>query len=117
MWAKAQKSADRMKTLSAKAAYSKAANQKLAETKRKLDGVNAKIGSAVSMGQIDATEQLKRAQHAVDLILLSAEQRIEELRKSGEHEWTACADDVDSAWEDLSQSVKRLVARFSDMAK
>ena len=106
-----------MKTLSAKAAYSKAAGRKLAETKRKLDGVNAKIKNALSIGHIDASEQLKRAQHAVELNLLSAEQRIGELRKSDEHEWTACADDVDSAWEDLSQSVKKLVARFSDMAK
>ena len=117
MRAQPEKNADRMKTLSAKAAYSKAANRKLAETKRKLDGVNAKIRNAVSIGQIDATEHLKRAQHAVNLNLLSAERRIEELRKSGENAWTTCADDVDSAWEDLSQSVKKLVARFSDMAK
>ena len=117
MWAQPEKSADRMKTLSAKAAYSKAANRKLAETKRKLDGVNAKIRNAISTGQIDATETLEHAQQAVATNLASAEQRIVELRKSGEHAWEARADDVETAWEDLSQSVKKLVARFSDMAK
>ena len=106
-----------MKTLSAKAAYSIAASRKLAETKTKLDGVNAKIKNAISIGQIDATETLKHAQQAVASNLASAEQRIDELRKSGEHKWEARVDDVDSAWEDLSQSVKKLVARFSDMAK
>ena len=106
-----------MKTPSAKAAYLKAANRKLADTKKKLDGVNARIRNAVLIGQIDATEQLQRAQQAVDLNLLSAEQRIEELRKSDELLWELCADDVNSAWEDLSHSVKKLVARFADMAK
>ena len=109
--------ADRVKTLSAKAACSKAANRKLADTKRILAGVNSKIRDAVSIGRIDATERFKRAQHAVDLNLWSAEQRIEDLRKADEQSWEAYADDVDSAWEDLSQSVKKLVARFSDMAK
>ena len=117
MQTQAETDADRVKTLSAKAAYLKAANRKLADTKRVLAGVNAKIRNAVSIGRIDPTERFKRAQHAVDLMFLSAEQRIEELRKADEHSWEACADDVDSAWEDLSQSVKKLVARFSDMAK
>ncbi len=104
--------ADRVRALSANAA-----NRKLADTKRKLGGVSAKIRNAVSIGRIDSTEQLRLTQHAVELDLLSAEQRIEELRKSDELSWEARADEVDSAWEDLSQSVKKLVARFSDMAK
>ena len=104
-------------TLSAKAVCSMAANRKLADTKRTLAGVNSKIGNAVSTGRIDGTKPLKLAQHAVDLNLLSLEQRIDELRKADAQSWEACADDVDSAWEYLSQSVKKLVARFSDMAK
>ena len=73
-----------MKTLSAKAACSKAANKRLADTKRTLAGVNLRLANAVSIGRIDATEQLKRAQHAVDLNLLSVEQRIDELEKADE---------------------------------
>ena len=117
MRAQVEADAGHAKALAAKAACSKAANRKLADTKRILAGANSKIGNAVSTGRIDATGQFKRAQRAVDLNLLSVGQRIEELRKADQQSWEACANDVDSAWEDLSQSVKKLVARFSDMAE
>ena len=110
-----EEDAGRVKTLSAKAAYLKAANRKLADTTRILAGVNSRIRNAVSTGRIDATDQFKRAQHAVELNLLSVEQHIDELRKADEQSWEACADAIDSAWEHLSQSLKQLVARFSDL--
>lgn len=109
--------ADSVKLQSTKAAYSKAAHKKLMETRTKLAGVSAKIRNAVATGRIDSTDQLRRAQHAVDLNLATAEARIEQLRKSAGDNWEDLARDVDTAWEDLSQSVKMLVARFSDQSK
>lgn len=107
----------RKRTISAKAAYSKAAHKKLAETKTKLAGVHAKIRNAIATGRVETSEQLRQAQHAVDENLATAEARVEILRKSGEDTWEAVKDDVDTAWEDLSQSVKKLVARFADGSK
>jgi len=107
----------RVRKLATKAAYSKGASEKLVKTRTRLVAVSAKIRNAVAAGRIDATDQLRRAQHAVDLNLATAEERIEKLRKSGEENWEARARDVDTAWEDLSQSVKKLVASFSDIAR
>ncbi|MDH3351786.1 MAG: hypothetical protein OEM60_06935 [Gammaproteobacteria bacterium] len=102
------------RTLSAKAAYSKAAHKKLAETRLKLAGVNAKIGNAIATGRIDSSAQLSQAQRGVDQDLATAEALVDKLRKSGEDAWERARDDVDNAWEDLSQSVKKLVAIFTD---
>lgn len=107
----------RVKKLATKAAYSKVAHEKLVETRTKLAGVKAKIRNAIAIGRIDATVQLKNAQRAVDLNLATAEARIEQLRKAGEDNWETLASDVDTAWEDLSKSIKKLVDRFSDIAK
>lgn len=104
-------------SISAKAAYSKAAHRKLFESRAKLDGARAKIKNAVATGRIEASEQLEHAQQAVESNLHSAEVRLERLRKSGEEDWEALRDDIDSAWEDLSRSIKKLVDRFSDGAR
>jgi predicted nucleic acid-binding Zn-ribbon protein len=100
--------------LSAKVAYSKSAQKKLAETRSKLAAVNAQIRSAMIAGQIDASEKLEQSQRAVDVNLAEAEAKIERLRKSDEDTWEAVQLEIETAWEDLSHSVKKLVARFSD---
>lgn len=102
------------KSVSLKAAYSRTAHRKLSETKARLAGVSAKINNAVRAGRIEGSEQLERAQHAVDANIANVEARLEQLRKSSDCNWEELRADVDTAWEDLSQSVKKLVARFSD---
>lgn len=104
-------------TVSTKAAYSRAAKKKLDETKAKLIGVNAKIRNAIATGQIDASEQLGHARRAVDMNLATVETQVEQLRKSGEDAWVGIKDDIETAWEDLSQSIKKLVARFTDASE
>jgi len=107
----------RRNSISAKAAYSKAAQKRLIDSKTRLDGVKAKIRNAVTTGRIDSSEQLKRAQLAVEANLKTAEARLERLRKSGEENWEDHRVDMDTAWEDLAQSIKKLVTRFSDGSK
>ncbi len=80
----------------------------------KLLGVKARIRSATIAGDIVANRQLEDAQRAVDANLVAAESSLERLRKSGHDVWEDLASDVDTSWEDLSQSIKRLVAGYSE---
>lgn len=100
--------------MSAKAAYSRAAQKKLNDSKTKLDIVRARLKNAVAAGRVESNERLVRAQYAVDANLAAAEARVERLRKSGEDGWEELKNDIDTAWEDLSRSINNLVARFSD---
>ncbi|MDH3442200.1 MAG: hypothetical protein OEM63_15690 [Gammaproteobacteria bacterium] len=101
------------KALSAKAAYSKAAQRKLAETKATLAGVNAKIMCSISSGNMEQNGQLERARRAIEVSLAIAEVRLDQLRKSGDDDWETVRIEVESAWEDLSRSIQRLVSTIS----
>ena len=100
--------------LSTKAAYLKAAHHKLAETREKIDGVNASIVSAISNGRIEPNGRLETARRAIEVSVAIAEVRLDQLEKSGEDEWQAVSVEVESAWEDVSRSISRLVSSIAD---
>jgi hypothetical protein len=104
-------------SIAEKAAYSRAAQKRLSGAEIRLAGVKARIRSATIAGHIAATLQLREAQRAVDANLEAAKTSLERLRKSGDTVWKEHARDVDTAWEHLSQSIKRLVAGYSDGKK
>ena len=108
------KASIRSKSIASKAAYSRSTGKKLAETKAKLEGINAKVRNAVATGKIDASEQLWLAQHAVEVNLATAQDQLSRLRKSGEGSWEDLKKDVEDSWEHLSRSIKNLADRFSD---
>ncbi len=112
--AQGHRKTDQLKSVSAKAAYSKAAGKKLAEYRKKLGGAIEKIRSAVAAGRIDANNQLREAQRGAEANLAAAEEHLVNLRKSSEETWVDLTDDVENAWEDLSKSIKMLVAKYSD---
>lgn len=102
------------KSLSAKAAYLKAAHHKLAETREKVAGINANIISSISNGGIAPNGRLETARRAIEVSFAIAEVRLDQLRKSGEDEWEAVSVEVESAWEDVSRSISRLVSSIAD---
>lgn len=104
------------RAISAKADYSKLARKKLVDSRAKLCGINAAIDQAISTGRLKPSSRLERAQQAMELNLTAAETRLEALQKSGEGEWEELRDRVDDAWEDLSRSIKKLVALLADAA-
>lgn len=97
-----------------KAAYSRAAEIRLAEAAARMAQVEATIRSELLAGHIELTRPLQEAQRAVDANLEAVRSRLEQLRQSGDEEWKEHARGVDTAWEHLSQSIKRLVIGYSD---
>ncbi len=104
----------RKTSIAEKAAYSRAAQKKLTEAEIRLGGVKARIRSATLAGQLVATRQLEDAQRAVDANLAAVHAGLQRLRKSGDAEWKEHARNLDTAWEHLSGSIKRLVSGYSD---
>ena len=103
--------------LSKKITYSRSAQKRLAEARTKLARLQANIGSSTIAGRVRETKQLVLAQRAVEANLAAAECSVEKLRKSGEDSWESLIDEVDTTWEDLSLSIKKLVGRYSDCLK
>jgi hypothetical protein len=103
-----------VRSVSAKAAYSKAARKKVVESRAKLDGVTAAIKHAVATGKLGSGDKLECAQRAMEARLAAAEARLEALRKSGEEEWEELKDELEDAWDDLSRSINKVVDRIKD---
>lgn len=106
--------AARKSSIAKKAAYSRAAQKRLSVLETRLFGVNARIRSAKTAGHIVASQQLEDAQRAVEANLVAVKAALECLRKSGEATWNDHARDFDTAWENLSLSINRLVAGYSE---
>jgi hypothetical protein len=103
-----------VRSLTAKAAYSRAARKKLVEFKAKLYGVRDAIKHEIATGCLQSSDKMECEQRALDIRLATAESRLKALQKSREDEWEPLRDDLDSAWEDLSRSINKLVARIKD---
>lgn len=103
-----------IRSVSAKAAYSKAARKKLIESRAKLDGINAAIKHSIATGNLGSSDKLECAQRAMEVRLATAEARLETLQKSSEEGWEQLRGELENAWEDLSHSITKLVARIND---
>ena len=103
-----------VRSVSAKAAYSRNARKRLVETKAKLYDVRAATKRAISAGSIKSSKKLACLQEAMDTRLAAAESQLEALQKSGEEEWEQLRDELETAWEDVSQLISKLVARIKD---
>lgn len=104
----------RKSSIAKKTEYSRAAQKRLSVLETRLFGVNDRIRSAKTAGHIVANQQLDDAQRAVEANLVAVKASLERLRKSGEAAWNDHARDVDTAWENLSLSINRLVASYAD---
>jgi len=103
--------------MSAKAARSKAARNKLVESKAKLNSIRAAIKQATTAGRLRPSEQLQRALDAMEINFEAAETQLRVLQKSGEDDWENECVKLDGAWENLARSIAMLVARFSDESR
>lgn len=107
-------SSPQVKSVSAKAAYSKAARKKLLESKAKHDGMKSAIRRAITMGNLRSSNKLELAQEAIEARIAEAESRLELLRKSSDDGWEEHKKELENAWEDLSHSINTLVSRIKD---
>lgn len=97
---------------SVKLAYIRAVEAELAEKTVKLQFVKRKIQLAARSGRIDVSAALRNAERQADGALAAMQERLARLKSAADGPWQESRRGTDLALEDLSQSVKKLVARF-----
>jgi len=85
---------------------------RLAEKKATLRFVKRKIKLANESGRIHASDQLLKAEHQADCCVADLRKQLDQLEGADDQSWERLRYQVDVAWDDLSQSVRKIVARF-----
>ena len=104
----------RARALAAKTTECRDAHRRFNATSMRLAGVRAKIRNALRTGRLAPSNQLEAAQRAVDANLKAVARSLDRLHKAGDVEWEIQRTALETTWEDLYRSVKRLVAVMDD---
>ncbi len=95
-----------------KKAYIRGVELKLAEKQETLRFVKRKIKLATKSGRIHASDQLLKAEHQADSCAVALREQLDQLESIDDQSWQRLRFQVDTAWDDFSQSIKKIVARF-----
>ena len=94
-------------------AYIRSVEKKLAEKRTAIDLVKRKVDRAVASGRIARSEQLGNAERQAASCLSAVENWVTRLTADSDADWEESRIKTDIAVEDLSNSVKQIVARFT----
>lgn len=94
-------------------AYIRSVEKKLAEKRTALGLVKRKVDRAVASGRIARSDQLVNAERQADSCLLAVENWVTRLSADPDTDWGRLRFKTDIAMEELSNSVKQMVARFT----
>jgi hypothetical protein len=95
-----------------KKAYMRNIRAKLAEKNARLRHIKRKIQKAMESRQIEPSEQLLKAQYRADSSIKVLQERLDLLGIADHKSWETLRFDVDMAWDELSQAIKIIIARF-----
>lgn len=96
-----------------RSAYVRSVKEKLAERRASLELVKRKVYRAVAAGRIARSDQIVNAERQANGCLLAVENWITRLSSDPDDDWEDSRFSTDIALEELSQSVKQMVARFT----
>lgn len=96
-----------------KTAYICSVKKKLADRRTVLELVKRKVGRAVASRRIVRSDQLTNAERRADSCVSVVESCIEHLSSTSESKWDDSRFKTDIALDELSTSVKQMVARFT----
>jgi len=96
-----------------RSAYVRSVKEKLAEKRATLELVKRKVNRAAVAGRIARSEQIVNAERQANVALLVVENWIARLSSGLDEDWEDLRFSTDVALEELSQSVKQMVARFT----
>lgn len=93
--------------------YMDLASAKLIEIKEKAHIVETKLLNEIADGKRFDCEQLQRSKQQVEHFMSTAQQKLDDLQAAEGEQWEMAKDAFNSAWEDVAQSMRQAVARFS----
>ena len=96
-----------------KSRYSREADAKFLESAAKLAVLNAKIESGVADGILELSAQLTNVQNQAETHLAAVKRRLKRLKDAEDDSWQGEKRSLEDGWEELSRSIKNIVARIS----
>jgi len=75
--------------------------------------VKSRVARAADRHRIDVSEQLRNAEKRADCAMATMTERLKDLQDADDQNIEDLKRDIDLAWEDLANSIKNVVARFS----
>lgn len=94
-------------------AYVKTLEARLSAKSAQLAYVKSRVARAADRHRIEVSEQLVNAERSADSAMATMTERVKNLHDADDETWEDLRHDIDLAWEDLAQSIRRVVARFS----
>ena len=85
---------------------------KLLEKQDRLSFIKHKVRHASESQRIEVSEQLLRAEQHADSSVEALRAQLELLQNANDDSWPARRFEVEVAWDELSQAIKKVVARF-----
>lgn len=96
-----------------KMTYVKTLEGRLSEKRIQLAYVKSRVARAADRHGNEVSEQLVNAERSADSAMARMTERLKNLHDADDETWEGLRRDIDLAWEDLAQSIRKVVARFS----
>ena len=96
-----------------KLAYVQSLEARLSAKAAQLAYVKSRVARAADRHRIDVSEQLRNAVKRADWAMATMTGRLRDLQDADDQNIEDLKRDIDRAWEDLANSIKNVVARFS----
>jgi len=97
---------------SEKNAFVRSIEVKLIEKRARLNYIKGKIQKASDLRQISVSEQLRRAELSADSSIDLLQAKLDVLETADDDSWPTRRSEVEAAWDEVSQAIKKIVARF-----
>jgi len=96
-----------------KMAYVKTLEARLSAKSAQLAYVKSRVARAADRHRIEVSEQLANAERSADSAMATMTEQLKNLHDADDEAWEDLRYDINLAWEDLAQSIRKIVARFS----
>jgi hypothetical protein len=97
----------------ARSTYLKLAEARLVEIQAKATIIDLKSKNEIAAGQSCVIDQITRSNTQVEQFMATARQKLNDLNSADDANWEAARDAFNSAWEDVSQAIRKAVSRFT----
>lgn len=93
-------------------AFVRSIEVKLIEKRARLSYIKGKIKKASESHKISVSEQLHRAELSADSSIEELRAKLDLLETADDDSWPTRRIEVEAAWDEVSQAIKKIVARF-----
>lgn len=101
-----------MPSSTCRSTYLAMAGAQLIEIQKKVYIVNGILRDAINNGTAIDGEQLRHSRNRIEFLMIAAQQKLENLKNTDDANWETAKDAFNIAWEDVTQSIRLVVARF-----